>query len=201
MYWGIKHDVFRYTGKNLWGWKVGSTEGYGVEVDNVALPMATVVLLIVHLEICDQDVFVVTERVVECHRALIVGGARRLGGGVLHASASEHCKMGQSICTFLYICICWDIKGLKNIIWTRKISAFWHVYSSYLEQNGYKSTRHTFTRLIWSINRVLGLPHACIMRAKISVIFLSNSKYGFMSVVLFFISLLLKQILTCLSHM
>ena len=58
-----------------------STEGYGVEVHNVTLPMATVVFLLVHLEIGDQDVFVVTERVVECHRALIVGGARRLRGG------------------------------------------------------------------------------------------------------------------------
>ena len=110
-------------------------------------------------------------------------------------------KWGKSICTFPYICICWDIKGLKNIIWTRKISTLWHVYSSYLDQNGYKSTRHTFTWLIWSINRTLGLPHACIMRAKISVIFLSNPKYGFLSVVLFIISLLLKQNLTCLSHM
>ena len=93
-----------------------STEGYGVEVDNVTLTMATVVFLLVHFEICDQDVFVVAERVVECHCALIVGGARRLRrGNTSWQKVSRKYKTGQSL-PFNIFSFCRDIKGLKNII-------------------------------------------------------------------------------------
>ena len=109
---GIKHDVFLYTGKNL-GFKVGSTERHGVKVDDVTLPMTTIVLLVVHLEICNQYVFLVTECVVECHRALVVGGTRRLWGRKIESqtvpryeNAFSRCKrvgkcyLNKALCKF-----------------------------------------------------------------------------------------------------
>ena len=77
--------------------------------------MTTVVFLLVQLEIRNQDVFVVTERVVECHCALIVGGARRLGRGIFHGKGfQENAKQGKVY--FSVYAFCQDIKGLKNII-------------------------------------------------------------------------------------
>ena len=80
------------------------------------------------------------------------------------------CKTGQSL-HFYMSEFCRAIKGFKNIIWTKKISGVVtcvHCTAHTEIENSYKSRSHTFRRLIWSINRALGLPHACIMRAKIS---------------------------------
>ena len=98
-------------------------------------------------------------------------------GGRFHGKGfQENVKRGK---VYLSVsALCQDIQGLKNITSTRKISGAVTCdplipihHSRYIQL----STQHTvyrrkctFTWLIWSINRALGPPHACILRAKIS---------------------------------
>ena len=63
------------------------------------------------------------------------------------------------------------LKGWKILSEQGKYRALWHVNSLYTQLYTHHTVygcKYTFTKLIWSINRALGLPHACFMRAKIS---------------------------------
>ena len=85
--------------------------------------MAAVVLLLVHLEICDQHVFVVTERVVECHRALIVCGARCLGGGILYGKRIQDYVKQDKVYIFICLNFVGQLKGSKILSEQRKYRA------------------------------------------------------------------------------